>query len=85
MSDKCGCRVTPAGPDMRGDGRMLYEINYCPLHAAAPKMLTALKSVLWAEVVHVDLTLVRAAIAKAEPQNSSSDAPINSNKTTEAK
>jgi len=44
--EKCGCNSFPVGPDMRSDGRMMYEITYCPLHAAAEEMLSGLKSLL---------------------------------------
>ncbi len=41
----CGCRFTHQGEDSAAQG-----IAFCPLHAAAPKLLTALEELLpWIE------------------------------------
>jgi len=41
----CGCRVTHVP-----DGSEAHSIAFCPLHAAAPKLLTALEELLpWIE------------------------------------
>ncbi len=68
-SAECGCTVYRAH---KGSGPALI---LCPLHAAAPDLLAALKSIRQAckwqggvtyKVKDADLEVVRAAIAKAE-------------------
>jgi hypothetical protein len=76
VSEKCGCNSFPVGPDMRSDGRMMYEITYCPLHAAAPEMLEVLIRVS-KEMTCFDCRetakLVDAIIVKADGKSTTID------------
>jgi len=58
---KCGCVIAePQGDD--------WQIFYCPLHAAAPEILEALKRIE-KQLIERDKrapSYIRAAIAKAE-------------------
>ena len=41
----CGCHIVP-----KGEASEAHSIVFCPLHAAAPKLLTALEDLLpWME------------------------------------
>ena len=48
MDEKCECHII-SGHKLHNDGSLsnTFTISYCPLHAAAPLMLEALKMVEW--------------------------------------
>ena len=64
----CGCRVVEVTDETTDHFRMFhFAVKQCPLHAAAPDLLAALKGMLDKTIDHrAAFAMARAAIAKAE-------------------
>ena len=72
---KCGCRIiSQVIPDHQtATYKSVEEISYCPLHAAAPAMLEALKAILRD---HIEMERLEGCVCLKHETEQKADAAI---------